>query len=149
MVSVRPTGSEVPRAAARLARQVELGLADRDLSLPQYRVLVFLSEMGSSAARALADRMGVTPPSVTAMVDGLSARGLVERRPSATDRRRVDVVLTASGEEELVAADRAVDARLAAVATHLDAVEAALACGGLETWCVALDRARDELLGSA
>src|SRR5690606_21991541 len=47
------------RAAARLARTLENALADTGVSLPQYRTLVFLSEVGSSAASALAGKLGV------------------------------------------------------------------------------------------
>ncbi|MBV9879743.1 MAG: winged helix-turn-helix transcriptional regulator [Gemmatirosa sp.] len=48
-----------------------------------------LSEL---AARTLTDRT-----SVAAVVDRLSARALVERRRSTTDRRRVELVLTDAG----------------------------------------------------
>ena len=68
------------RVVARLARQVELALATVDLTLPQYRVLILLGE-GKEAASALADKLAVSRPSVTGVVDGLVARGLVQREP--------------------------------------------------------------------
>ena len=45
----------------------------------------------------LADRLLVSRPSVTGLLDTLQAKGLVARRPHPDDRRRVLVVLTAEG----------------------------------------------------
>ncbi|HZT67748.1 MAG TPA: MarR family transcriptional regulator [Acidimicrobiales bacterium] len=130
------------RVAARLARQVEVGLATVDLSLSQYRLLMFLAD-GSAPASDLARGMAVTPPSVTAVADGLVARGLIERRHEAGDRRRVGHVLTAEGQRVLAAADTAVDGRLAEIAGFLaNEAEAAEALGGLARWRQALDRYR-------
>jgi len=83
---------------ARLARQVEVGLATVDLSLAQYRFLALLAE-GSSAASALASGLTVSRPSVTAVADGLVSRGLVERRADGDDRRVVGHTLTAKGRQ--------------------------------------------------
>ncbi|HVA44270.1 MAG TPA: MarR family transcriptional regulator [Acidimicrobiales bacterium] len=130
------------RVAARLARQVDVGLAQVDLSLPQYRILMFLAE-GAVAASALADNLAVSRPSVTAVVDGLVARGLVERRHDEGDRRRVGHTLTAEGRRVLDQADAAVDARLAEIARFLtNEQDAATAFEGLARWCSALDAFR-------
>jgi len=130
------------RVAARLARQVDVGLAQVDLSLPQYRILLFLAE-GAVAASALADNLAVSRPSVTAVVDGLVSRGLVERRHDEGDRRRVGHTLTAEGRRILDQADAAVDARLAEIARFLtDEQEAATAFEGLARWRSALDAFR-------
>jgi long-chain acyl-CoA synthetase len=96
---------------ARLTRVVESALGDDDLSLSQYRLLAFLAQ-GDWAASVLADRLNVSRPSITGLVDGLVKRGLVERRPSADDRRRIDHVLTDAGRRTLVEADERADARL-------------------------------------
>src|ERR1700689_2007387 len=92
------------RVAAWLAKQVEIGLATADLSLPQYRVLGLLDESPAVGAD-LAERLAVRPPSVTAIMDGLVARGLVERRHVVADRRLVDHVLTDEGHRALGLAD--------------------------------------------
>lgn len=107
------TGSPA-RVLARLSKIVERSLANRDLSLPQYRLLAFLSH-GDWAASALADRLDVSRPTVTSLVDGLVKRGLVARRPSTNDRRRVDHVLTPDGRAALEAADATADAAIAAL----------------------------------
>ncbi len=81
------------RAAAWLSKQVELALGDVELSLPQYRVLGVLAE-GASMPSALAERLTVRRPTVTAVVDGLESRGLVQRTPGDLDRRSVTHTLT-------------------------------------------------------
>lgn len=99
------------RTIARLARQVECAVASVDLTLSQYRVLGILGD-GREAASALADKLAVSRPSVTGVVDGLVARGLVRRGQADGDRRRVDIDLTDAGRVLLGAADAAVDERL-------------------------------------
>src|SRR5579864_1778095 len=84
------------RVIARLARQVELAAADLDLSLSQYRALSLLGE-GKEAASALAEKLAVSRPSVTGVIDGLVARGLVTRDHVDGDRRRVGLDLTPEG----------------------------------------------------
>src|SRR5690349_21731217 len=87
--AVAPTPVRSPgRAIARLAKHLENGLAPLDVSVPQYRVLALLAE-GSAASSALAGRLAVSPPSITAVVDGLVARDLVTRTPDPDDRRRL------------------------------------------------------------
>jgi long-chain acyl-CoA synthetase len=119
----------------RLARWVELALAEVELSPSQYRALAFLSEDGAAAAAsALAGRMSLSKPTITALVDGLVHRGLVERRPSEVDRRRVEHLLTDEGRRVLLEAD------------HLDAGDRASAMQGLRPWARALSAARNALL---
>lgn len=122
------------RSAAWLAKQVEIGLASADLSLPQYRVLGLLDE-SPAVSSDLAERLAVRPPSVTAIVDGLVARGLVERRHVVADRRLVDHVLTKDGRCALDLADSAVTARLGEIAACLgDETDKQRAFEGLVAW---------------
>lgn len=134
------------RTIARLARQVERALAAVELSLAQYRVLAFLSEVDSAVASALAARLEVSRPSITTLVDGLVGRGLVDRAAACDDRRRVEHRLTEDGQRVLRAADAAVTARLAELAAPLDDATRATAFAGLTGWRSALTRAREALL---
>jgi long-chain acyl-CoA synthetase len=128
------------RVVARLARQVELALATVELSLAQYRVLVLLGE-GNEAASALADKLAVSRPSVTGVVDGLVSRGLVERHHGVEDRRRVGHDLTPAGRRVLATADGEIERRLSEIAAHRpDGAAAAFA--GLGPWREALDAYR-------
>jgi long-chain acyl-CoA synthetase len=110
--------AEAGRTLARLARQVELGAAEVDLSLSQYRVLSIL-DSGQEAASSLAEKLAVSRPSITGVVDGLVARGLVRRDTVDADRRRVDVGLTGEGAAVLAAADAEIQLRLEGVAAFM------------------------------
>jgi long-chain acyl-CoA synthetase len=141
-VSNRKAGEAKPvplgRVAARLARHVEKALGPCDLSLPQYRVLALLAD-GSAVASALASKLAVSPPSVTAIVDGLVARGLVERQTDGGDRRRVTHVLTDKGRRVLSEADTEATARLEAIAGYLAPRDRERAMEGLRLWPEAMD----------
>jgi long-chain acyl-CoA synthetase len=142
---VSPVLGSYGRVAAWLSKRVEVALATVDLTLPQYRVLGILAE-GSSAASGLADRLAVRRPSITAIVDGLVARGLVDRRQEEDDRRRVSLRLTPAGARILAEADEVVDANLAAMAAHLPSRDEATALRSLELWGRAMAASRDSAL---
>ncbi len=144
-MSHEPSCGGAGRVAARLAKQVERALGEVDLSLAQFRLLANLSE-GPSAASALAERLIVSRPSVTALADGLVERGLVERRQASGDRRSVIHVLTDKGARVVDDADAAIDRRLASVAEELAEVEQKRAFAGLRAWEKALDRTRDRVM---
>ena len=137
-VTPKATQSVTGRAAARLAKHVEIALDHVGLSLPQYRVLIIL-EKGSTAASALASNLVVSPPSVTALVDGLVTRGFVERVSVVGDRRRVEHVLTDKGRKALAEADAAVNGRLEEIAGYLPAGERSKVVTGLQLWLKAMD----------
>ena len=69
------------------------------LSPSAFNVLVSLhnSEGHVLEPCQLAERLLVSRPSVTGLLDTLQAKGLIVRRPHADDRRRVLVELTAEG----------------------------------------------------
>ncbi len=122
------------RTLARLARVLERSCGE--LTLPQYRLLAMISE-GSERATALAGKLALAKPSVSAMVDALVERDLVTRARVDGDRRAVRLQLTLSGETALRGAEVAmaenlqplldrcddpavIDAALAQLATALD-----------------------------
>jgi long-chain acyl-CoA synthetase len=108
-----PEAEATGHIIARLARQVEVSVQSFGLSFAQYRMLAILGDGGRSAASKLADLMAVSRPTVTGVVDGLVARGLVAREAVDGDRRRVDIVLTEAGKSLIAAADGEVQRRLA------------------------------------
>jgi long-chain acyl-CoA synthetase len=117
---------------------VEIALAKVDLTIAQYRALVQLGE-GAEAASSLAAKLAVSRPSATAVVEGLVQRGLVDRRQSADDRRRVSVTLTESGERVLAEADEVVRTRLAEILAGASPDRSALAVSGIVEWGQAMD----------
>jgi long-chain acyl-CoA synthetase len=132
-----PSVGTFGRVAAWLSKRVEVALAEMDLTLPQYRVLGILAE-GSAAASGLADRLAVRPPSITAVIDGLVARGLVDRRQEDVDRRKIALRLTEEGARIVAEADRAVDEYLSSIAACLPPKDEATVLRSLELWGEAL-----------
>lgn len=70
----------------------------------QLHVLGVLREGGPTTVSQLASRLGISPPSASAIVDRMVDGGLVDRERSEEDRRTVGVSLTPSGEAALKAA---------------------------------------------
>ena len=142
MTSARRTGDQPStgiygRVTAWLSKRVEFALAQMDLTLPQYRVLGILAE-GSAAASGLAGRLAVRPSSVTAIIDGLVARGLVDRKHEEGDRRRIALRLTAEGARIVAEADISVDAYLSSIAACLPDEDEVMVLRSLELWGQAL-----------
>ncbi len=80
---------------------------------------MFLSEADGRAMRMcdLAARLQLSPSGLTRRLDGLVRAGVVERRPSETDRRVMLAVLTAEG--AAVLARGGADARRQRAGAHL------------------------------
>lgn len=85
----------VQAAFATMAVLNKVG-ADNDLSLTQLRVLGILRDRRLRMA-ALADYLGLEKSTMTGLVDRAEKRGLLERAPSASDGRAVDVFLSPDG----------------------------------------------------
>ncbi len=98
---------------ARLARMLERA-ATADLTLAQFRVLGILST-NTERATHLAGRLGVSKPTVTALVDGLVERGFVVREATDDDRRVVRLGITTAGRDALSATSAELRAALDAV----------------------------------
>jgi DNA-binding MarR family transcriptional regulator len=67
----------------------------------QLHVLGVLREVAPITVSQLASRLGISPPSTSAMVDRMVDAGLVDRARSEEDRRIVTVWLTGAGETAL------------------------------------------------
>jgi len=64
-----------------------------NLNLAERHCLSLLWQAPQTGA-AIAREIGLTPPSVTALVDRLELRGYVCREPNPTDRRKVMIAIT-------------------------------------------------------
>jgi DNA-binding MarR family transcriptional regulator len=80
--------------AMRSAMRVHVG---EQLSVPQFRCLNFIAKQPGCSVTAVAAFLGVTLPTASAMVDRLVKAGAVAPTTAATDRRRSELQLTASG----------------------------------------------------
>ena len=138
--------ADAVRAAARLARVSGAALAEAELTLAQYRVLVFL-DTAPRPASDVAALLDVTPSTVTSVVDGLVHRHLVARGQDPGDRRRVMLSLTDTGREALDEGDQVVAERLGRLLDRLDDDGAEAVLHGLETLNGAMELFIEEKFG--
>jgi len=92
--ALRPALLQVGRELRREARA-------RGASPEQVALLVSIKYAPGIGIRELAARERVSPPAMTKHVDRLERDGLVERKPSEDDRRRVGIRLTENGQRLL------------------------------------------------
>jgi len=104
------------RLLAKLARIAEQACQSTGISLPQYRLLAEVAA-GPSRASSLADRLAVSRPTLTSLVDGLEAAGFMVRVPVPTDRRGIELRATDKGLAAVIRADAALAARMTGL-TH-------------------------------
>ncbi len=139
--------ADAVRAAARLARVAGAALGEAELTLPQYRVLVFL-DSGKRPATDVASLLDVTPSTVTSVVDGLVSRDLVQRGEDENDRRRVILSLTDAGCGALRSGDRVVSERLGRLLDRMDSEQSETVLTGLELLNAAMNEYLLEKYGS-
>jgi DNA-binding MarR family transcriptional regulator len=66
------------------------------LSVPQFRTLNFLRRHPDASLSSVAEHLGLTPPTVSKMIQKLVEQGVIIRK-TATDRRQVRLSLSAAG----------------------------------------------------
>jgi DNA-binding MarR family transcriptional regulator len=82
--------------AAEMRRQDKL-----QISMPQLKLLAFLSRNPGSSLSSAADDLAVTPATASNLVDRLVKRGYISRVEDPSERRKVLLSLTQSGKEHL------------------------------------------------
>src|SRR4051812_15325818 len=91
-------GFLLTRASGLVVRATNSALAGLGLRVRQFSVLVLADDTeGGISQRDLAEVLGLDPSQVVALVDELATAGLVERRPTPSDRRQRLVAATAQG----------------------------------------------------
>ena len=85
------------RATETVVTSTSAHLLDAGVTPTQFGVLEALYHLGPMRLRDLAAKHLRTSGTLTIVVDNLEKSGLVERRPSPSDRRSVVVHLTAAG----------------------------------------------------
>jgi DNA-binding MarR family transcriptional regulator len=108
-----PEVMQVIRAQIRRQR-------DADLSVPQLRVLGFLSRHPGATLSSVAEHVGLTLSSMSLQITALVARNLIDRSESPSDRRCITLTLTAEGTAMLEAAIHGARLKLAATLDMLD-----------------------------
>jgi DNA-binding MarR family transcriptional regulator len=84
--------------APRLVDAMDLGAREYGMSYARGRVVAALRASGPVLMRALSQDVGVTPRTITGLIDALEADGWVERRAHPSDRRATIVALTPAAE---------------------------------------------------
>ena len=113
---------------ARLSRLVEQTCAEGDLSLSQYRLLLFVSRQPQRAGE-LARRAAVSRPAITDLVDYLERDGLLRRVPVNGDRRGISLQLTDDGEGALRRVEDSLAGRLKPLLVDEDLVQGLIDLG--------------------
>jgi DNA-binding MarR family transcriptional regulator len=91
------------QVGAHAAAQFAVRLAKLKLAPRHAGVLRILNGAPGMTQQALADRLGMVPSQLVALVDELEARGMVQRRENSADRRRYELHLTEKGRSTLQA----------------------------------------------
>jgi len=96
-------------AAARLARTA---LAARLLAHGFYagqdQIMLALDREDGQTPGALAERLGVRPPTITKTINRLQAQGFLDKRASSSDARQAHIFLTDLGREAIAAIEKSV-----------------------------------------
>jgi DNA-binding MarR family transcriptional regulator len=101
--------ARLDRAADRILR------AEQDLSYRRFLVLFMVGLLGTPTQRALAERLGVTEPSVSRMIGALAGTGLLDAHPDPAGGNRRRLGLTPSGRELVQRCGELLEGRLAAL----------------------------------
>ena len=125
---VRPVGDRLgyllKHARERLAvlstgALAPFGITGRDLA-----VLAVLAQGDPPSQLEAAQRLSIDRTTMVGLLDGLEAKGLLERRADSADRRRNIVALTESGTRTLVDASAAAETAERAFLAPLSAADA-------------------------
>lgn len=84
-----------------------------DLSVQQFRALLYVHRNPGTMLAQVAEHAGLTTPTTSKMIDRLVTRELISRELLARNRRRVTLRLTPLGEATLAAAQEATQTHLA------------------------------------
>jgi len=93
------------------------------LSVPQFRVLTFLSRRPGAPLSSVAEHLGVARSTASATVDRLVRRKLVNRKTHPEERRSVVLTLTTAGVQHLQLVRDAASTRMAKVLAGLSAAD--------------------------
>ena len=106
--TLEPGAAEVLQAATRVLAGValrSLDVLDAAVTLPQFRLLAVLADLGSAPSGRAARALGLDPSTITRLADRMVAAGHVARGTDPHHRGVVTLELTASGRDLVAAAD--------------------------------------------
>lgn len=129
LLAIVPALMQALRVEMRAARS-------SDLTVPQFRILVFFQIHPGAPLTQAAEHLGLSLPAASKLAEGMVARGLLARETCTSDRRRIAIALTDDGLKHLALARNAAvsvfTGKLAGLSTlELDVLFAVL--GSLQT----------------
>jgi DNA-binding MarR family transcriptional regulator len=146
-VDSHASASEIDRVCAAfhgfmrmLHRLDRPGWGDLDLTMSQLKTIMLLVDTGGLTGRELAERLGIGPSAVTALVDRLVQRDYVRREEDRTDRRVSWARPTSRATELFERLHATHRERLAEVLATLDPEELALVARAITTLELAATR---------
>jgi DNA-binding MarR family transcriptional regulator len=107
-LELAPGTAEVLQAATRVLAGValrSLDVLDSAVTLPQFRLLAVLADLGPVPSGQAARTLGLDPSTVTRLADRMVIAGHVARGTAPQHRGVVTLELTASGRDLVAAAD--------------------------------------------
>lgn len=116
--------------------------AELGLTLPQARVLFILAEEGDYTTGQLADRLNVSPPTMTGIADRLVRQRLIERAADPTDRRVVRLGLTEHGRRIATEHSEIGRAYVSSILNEMSSDQIIALTEALETFVAAYERTR-------
>jgi DNA-binding MarR family transcriptional regulator len=138
----------VMRATQALVGIVVSSLSEVEgiVSVPQLRVLVIVANQGPLNLNALAGAARVHPSNATRTCDPLVTLGLLARQESTTDRRQVELTLTAHGRDVLRSVLRHRETAIAQILDRMTPSARADFVVALESFCAAAGEVIDDSL---
>lgn len=112
---------------------LDQGLLDSPYTLAQARVLYELAQRRQAIASEIGQALGLDPGYLSRIVRGFVAEGLVTRKPSAQDRRRVALALTAAGRRAFARLDRRSHDQASTLLADLSSADRQRLLGNLRT----------------
>jgi DNA-binding MarR family transcriptional regulator len=106
--ALEPGTAEVLQAATRVLAGValrSLDVLDSAVTLPQFRLLAVLADLGPAPSGRAARALGLDPSTITRLADRMVAAGHVARGTDPHHRGVVTLRLTATGRDLVAAAD--------------------------------------------
>lgn len=105
-----PLGKLLAWTGGALARYYQRAVAEHGLTQTSIGVLGVLGHTDAVSHRELAAHLGITPATLTPVVDALEESGELTRERDPSDRRVVRLTITERGRERMVTAYRDVEA---------------------------------------
>lgn len=132
------------RAIIAFYREFERVMRDGDISLAQYRTMLYLKG-GAKRAGAIAAAGAVKKPTVSAMLNNLREKGWIRDEADPVDGRAIAVALTPAGRARIEALEKSLSDHLAEIVPEpdLSALRGALASAYIDLAATQDERLKD------